>query len=70
MIPEGALLMKAARGQGVYVGSRADYLRMDAFIVAHRLHPVIDGVYPVERFEDALRDLKSDRFVGKIVLRM
>jgi NADPH:quinone reductase-like Zn-dependent oxidoreductase len=70
MIPEGALLMKAARGQGVYVGSRADYLRMNAFIVAHHLHPVIDGVFPVERFEEALRDLKSDRFVGKIVLRM
>jgi len=70
MIPEGALMMRAARGQGVYVGSRADYLRMDAFIVAHHLHPVIDGVYPVDRFEDALRDLKADRFVGKIVLRM
>jgi NADPH:quinone reductase-like Zn-dependent oxidoreductase len=70
MVPEGALLMKAARGQGVYVGSRADYLRMDAFIVAHHLHPVIAAVYPLERFEDALRDLQSDRFVGKIVLRM
>lgn len=69
-IPAGALLMKAARAQGIYVGSRADYLRMDAFIAAHHLHPVVDRVVPLERFGEALRELKSDRFVGKIVLRM
>jgi NADPH:quinone reductase-like Zn-dependent oxidoreductase len=69
-IPEGSLMMRAARAQGIFVGSRADYLRMDAFITAHHLHPVIEQVVPFERFQEALRDLGSDRFVGKIVLRM
>ena len=70
LIPAGDLMEKAARAQGIFVGSRADYLRMDAFIVAHNLHPIVDRVVPFERFAEALEDLKSDRFIGKIVLRM
>ena len=69
-LPEGALLTKVARAQGIYVGSRADYMSMDAFITAHHLHPVIDRVFPFAQFEAALRELQSDRFIGKIVLRM
>lgn len=69
-ISASALLVKAARAQGIYVGSRADYLRMDAFITAHHLHPVIERVYPFSQFDQALRELASDQFVGKIVLRM
>ena len=62
------LLKKSARAQGVFVGSRADYLRMNAFISAHRLHPVIDRVFPLAQVDDALQALASGRFVGKIVL--
>ncbi len=70
VVPEEALLLKAARAQGIYVGSRADFLRMDAFITAHHLHPVIERVFPFEQFDEALRELESDRAVGKIVLRL
>jgi len=70
LIPAGALIEKAARAQGIFVGSRADYLRMVAFMVDHHLHPIVERVVPFERFDEALDDLKSDRFVGKIVLRM
>lgn len=63
-------MKKSARVQGVFVGSRADYLRMSAFIVTHRLHPVIDRVFPLEQFDEALRALDSGNFVGKIVLRL
>lgn len=69
-IPALALLMKVARAQGVYVGSRADFLRMDAFITAHHIRPVVDRVFPLAEFARALALLKSDRFIGKIVLRM
>jgi NADPH:quinone reductase-like Zn-dependent oxidoreductase len=69
-IPAIALLLKSAQAQGVYVGSRADYLRMSAFIAEHRLHPVIDRVFTLEEFHAALKHMASGNFVGKIVLRL
>lgn len=70
VIPAAGLLMKDARAEAVFVGSRADFRRMSEFIAAHHLHPVIDRVFPVEQYQDALRYLQSGGFVGKIVLRM
>lgn len=64
------LLMKAANAQAVFVGSRADYLRMTAFMVTHKLHPVIERVYALEQYEEAMKALASGNFVGKIVLRL
>lgn len=64
------LLMKDARAQAIYVGSRADFRRMDAFIAMHHLHPIIDRVFTIEQYQDALNYLQSGRFVGKIVLRL
>jgi NADPH:quinone reductase-like Zn-dependent oxidoreductase len=69
-IPAIGLLMRTAHAQGVYVGSRADYLRMNAFIAEHRLRPVIDRVFPLEDFDAALKHMASGNFVGKIVLRL
>jgi NADPH:quinone reductase-like Zn-dependent oxidoreductase len=68
-IPAVNLLMKSARAQGIYVGSRADYLRMSEFIAQHRLRPVIERAYPLEQYEEALKLMDSGNFVGKIVLR-
>ncbi|MGH8221082.1 MAG: zinc-dependent alcohol dehydrogenase family protein [Steroidobacteraceae bacterium] len=70
VIPAAGLLAKDARAQAVYVGSRSDFQRMDDFIVSHHLHPVIDRVFPLENYEEALKYLQSGSFVGKIVLRM
>jgi NADPH:quinone reductase-like Zn-dependent oxidoreductase len=67
-IPSLGLLMKTARAQGIFVGSRADFLRMSDFITQHRLHPAIDSRFPVARYEDALQLMQSGNFVGKIVL--
>jgi NADPH:quinone reductase-like Zn-dependent oxidoreductase len=64
------LLKKSARAQGVFVGSRADYLRMNAFIAEKKLHPVLDRVLPLEQFDEALKALQSGSFVGKIVLTL
>jgi NADPH:quinone reductase-like Zn-dependent oxidoreductase len=63
------LIGKAARAQGIFVGSRADFARMNAFIVRHRLHPAIDRVVPFEQYADALKQMAAGTFVGKIVLR-
>ena len=65
-----ALLGKVANAQGIFVGSRADLLRMNAFIAAHRLHPAIDKTYPLEQFDAALKQMSSGNFIGKIVLRL
>ena len=58
------LLNKTASARGVYVGSRADYQRMSAFIDEHRLHPVIDKVFPLDQFDAALQHLR-DRQSGR-----
>lgn len=69
-IPSLGLLMKTARAQGVFVGSRADYLKMTEFITRHRLRPVVDREFPFEQYPQALQLMQSGDFVGKIVLRL
>ncbi len=64
------LILKHARANGVFVGSRADYLRMSEFIVKHQMHPAIEKVYPLDQYEAALKHLTSNNFVGKIVLKL
>ena len=64
------LLEKSAQAYGVFVGSRADYLRMREFLGSHRIEPVIERVYPFAQYPDALQLLASGNFMGKMVLRM
>ena len=59
-----------ARAQTVFVGSRADYLRMLAFMESHRLHPLIERVFPLDAYEDALKLMATGQFTGKIVLTL
>jgi NADPH:quinone reductase-like Zn-dependent oxidoreductase len=69
-LPAVNLLVKSARAQGIYVGSRADFLSMSEFIARHELRPIIDRVFRLEQFEDALRLMESGNFVGKIVIEL
>jgi len=69
-IPAGSLLGNVAKAQGVFVGSRADFRKMIAFIRTHGMHPVIDQVLPLEEYERAMGLMETDRVVGKIVLRL
>jgi NADPH:quinone reductase-like Zn-dependent oxidoreductase len=69
-IPALGLLLKTATARGIYVGSRADYLRMTAFVRKHRVRPVIDRIFPLERHKEALEYMDSGGFVGKIVLQL
>jgi len=64
------LLNKTANARGIFVGSRADYLRMSRFIVEHRLRPVIDRVFPLEQYEAALEHLRTGNPVGRVVLKL
>lgn len=69
-VPAVGLLMKTARAQGIFVGSRADYLRMSAFIAQRTFHPAIDRVFALEEYDAALKYMASNAFVGKIVLKL
>jgi NADPH:quinone reductase-like Zn-dependent oxidoreductase len=64
------LLSKTANARGIFVGSRADYLRMSKFIVEHRLHPVIDRVFPLDQYQAALEHLRTGNPVGRVVLEL
>lgn len=63
------ILMNSLRLQGIYVGSRAMFERMNRAIELHRLRPVIDRVFDWTEIKEALRYLESQRHFGKICLR-
>jgi NADPH:quinone reductase-like Zn-dependent oxidoreductase len=64
------LLKKAATARAIFVGSRADYLRMLAFMKSHRVRPLIERVYPLDEYEAALKLMADGQFTGKIVLKL
>jgi NADPH:quinone reductase-like Zn-dependent oxidoreductase len=43
---------------------------MNRAIAFHRLHPVIDKVFPFEAAPDAYRHLESQAHLGKVVIRI
>jgi len=64
------LLMKAIRLQGIFVGSRAMFLEMNHLIVAERIRPVIDRVFPFAESTAAFRHLESGAHFGKVVIEL
>jgi NADPH:quinone reductase-like Zn-dependent oxidoreductase len=69
-LPAVTLVAKSATARGVYVGSRADYRSFAAFLAQHRIHPVVDRVFPFAQLEAAREYMEAGRFVGKIVVRV
>ena len=65
--PHG-LMLKGARIQGIFVGSRAMFENMNRAISANRMHPVVDKVFPFDAVHDAfIYELEKKHF-GKIVI--
>jgi NADPH:quinone reductase-like Zn-dependent oxidoreductase len=56
--------------QPIAVGSRTQHEAMTAFIVEHRIRPVVDAVYDLDRLQDAYRALESGRFFGKVGINL
>ncbi len=63
-----AILMNSVRLQGIYVGSRAMFERMNRAIEFHRIHPVISRSFPWTDYPSALRFMESQSHLGKITL--
>lgn len=76
----GALLNVATLGSmlGILAGKRLGVVlhkprsieleRLASLCAAHQLTPVIDGIYPLDKVQDAFARYASGRFAGKIVL--
>lgn len=62
------LVKKNVDLQGIYVGSRAMFERMNLFLEQHQIRPVIDSTYSFETAGDAYARLKGAGHVGKIVV--
>lgn len=67
-IPIRALLGPMIRVQGIAVGSRARFEAMNRAIAQHKLKPVVDSTFPLEKAADAFRHMEQGRHFGKIVL--
>jgi len=65
-----ALLDKGARAVGILVGPRVRLKELQAFMTRHQVKPVIEHVYRVEELDQALDQLRSGQFVGKIVVQL
>lgn len=58
------------RVQGIAVGSRERFEAMNRAIAQHRLKPVIDGTFPLEKTADAFRRMAGAQHFGKIAITL
>lgn len=69
-IPAMALLHANATASGIYVGSRADFEAMNAFIDRHRIRPVIDRAYTLDEASAAYQHVEAGQHFGKVVITL
>jgi NADPH:quinone reductase-like Zn-dependent oxidoreductase len=62
------LLARNVRLNGIYVGPREEFVRMNQFLEQHRIEPVIDRVFSFEDAPDAFAYLQSAHHFGKVVI--
>ncbi|HZI20453.1 MAG TPA: NAD(P)-dependent alcohol dehydrogenase [Pyrinomonadaceae bacterium] len=62
------VLMRSVRLQGVFVGSRQMFERMNAALVANRTKPVVDRTFAFDEAREALKYMESGAHFGKIVV--
>jgi NADPH:quinone reductase-like Zn-dependent oxidoreductase len=65
-----AVLMKAVKMQGIFVGSRQMFEDMNRLICQHDLKPVIDKTFAFEETQQALEYMESGSHFGKIVIKI
>ena len=63
-----SVLRKSLHFNGIYVGSREMFSRLNAALVVNRLEPVIDRVFPLAEAHAAFEHMQSGSHFGKIVL--
>lgn len=69
-IPQDALEAANGRISRIYVGSRADFEAMNAFLEEHEMRPLIDRVFDFEEAQAAFQFMEENRHFGKIVIAL
>lgn len=69
-IPSYALMGRNVTASGLYVGSRADFEALNAFVAKHQIKPIIDKVFEYENVAAAFDYMDSGALFGKIVIRL
>lgn len=69
-LPIRALIGPMARVRGIAVGSRARFEAMNRAIAQHRLRPVVDSTFPLEKAAEAFKRMQQGRHFGKIVVSL
>ena len=64
------ILRKSIHLDGVYVGSRAMFSRLNAAVEVNRIEPVIARVYPLDEARAAFEFMQQGSHFGKIVLKL
>lgn len=64
------IVAKNATLNGIYVGSRTDFVAMNAFLAAKAIRPIIDRTFSFEEFAESLEYLASGSHFGKVVLTL
>ncbi len=62
------IFMRETTVTSVHVGSREMFEDMNRAITQHRLHPVIDRVFPFDQVQQAYDHLKTGTHFGKVVI--
>jgi NADPH:quinone reductase-like Zn-dependent oxidoreductase len=63
------ILHKQVNIQGIYVGSKQNFLEMNHAITHNGLRPFVDNIYSFSDIRDALSAMQSGSHFGKIVIR-
>jgi NADPH:quinone reductase-like Zn-dependent oxidoreductase len=69
-VPVGALMGLNATASGIYVGSRADFEALNAFLTEHKIKPIVDKVFELTDAPAAFAAMDSGDFFGKVVIRL
>jgi NADPH:quinone reductase-like Zn-dependent oxidoreductase len=69
-VPVGALMGLNATASGIYVGSRADFEALNAFVAEHKIKPIVDKVFELADAPAAFAAMDSGDFFGKVVIRL
>ncbi len=69
-VPVMMLMNSNITASGIYVGSRADFEALNAFIDAHHVKPVIDKVYEFQDAAAAFDAVDKGESFGKTVIRV
>jgi NADPH:quinone reductase-like Zn-dependent oxidoreductase len=65
-----ALMFKGASLRGIFVGSRGMAERLNSFVDAHGIKPVIDRTFPMTEAKAAYAYQASSSLFGKVVITL